>query len=100
AEGRLSKDLEREMKRELHGHKDRIEEKEKEIQKLINRVYARLSENLRSIPGIGPRRASLLIVLTDGFRKFENHRQVISYFGLAPRVFGSGRCVTGRNLIC
>lgn len=100
AAGMLDKDLGREMKRELHGYKVRIEEKEKEIQKLINRVYARLSENLRSIPGIGPRSASLLIVLTDGFRKFENHRQVISYFGLAPRIFESGSSVKGRNHIC
>jgi len=100
AAGMLHKDLQREMEQELHGYETRIREKGKEIEGLINRAYARLSENLRSIPGIGPRSASLLIVLTDGFRRFENHRQVISYFGLAPRIFESGSSVKGRNPIC
>lgn len=100
AAGTLDKDFRSELKQELEEYRVRIEKKEKEIERLVNKAYARLSENLRSIPGIGPRSASLLIVLTDGFKMFESHKQVISYFGLAPRIFESGSSVKGRNHIC
>lgn len=85
---------------ELEGYRIRINETELKINGLIDKTYKGMSANLRSIPGIGPRSVSLLIILTDGFGTFENYKQVISYFGLAPRIFESGSSVKGRNHIC
>ena len=57
-------------------------------------------ENLQSIPGMGKRAASLLIVFTDGFTKVENYRQLISLAGLSPKIFESGSSVRGKVRIC
>lgn len=85
---------------ELQGYRMRIRETELEINGLINETYKEMAANLRSIPGIGPRSVSLLIILTNGFSSFETHKEVISYFGLAPRIFESGTSVKGKGRIC
>jgi len=100
ASGTLDKALYRDIKSELESYDRQIGEKEKVIASLIAQHYRKLSDNLRSIPGIGPRSVSLLITLTDGLKMFDSHKQVISYFGLAPRVYESGSSVRGRGHIC
>lgn len=100
ATGTLDKKLHEEIRLELDHYEARIIEKEKEIAVLISKSYKGLSQNLRSIPGIGPRSVSLLIILTDGFNMFESHKQLVSYFGLAPRVYESGNSVKGKSHIC
>lgn len=96
----LSEELHEEIKMELESYERRILDKEKQIEALISKTYGELSQNLRSIPGIGPRSVSLLIILTDGFKMFESYKKVISYFGLAPRIYQSGTSVKGKNHIC
>lgn len=100
ASGTLDKKLQEQIKSELDDYQSRIVGKEKEISDLIDKNYKSLSQNLRSIPGIGPRSAALLIILTDGFNSFERYRQLISYFGLAPRIYESGSSVKGKSSIC
>lgn len=100
ASGTLSAILQEQIQLELDAYELCIREKETEIALLIEKNYSSLSRNLRSIPGIGPRSVSLLVTLTDGFRLFENYRQVISYFGLAPRIYESGSSVKGKSHIC
>jgi len=100
ASGTLNKSIHEELKLELQGYEAKIAQKEKEIADLINEHYKGLSQNLRTIPGIGPRSASLFIILTDGFNMFESYKQIISYFGLAPRIYQSGSSVKGKNSIC
>ena len=96
----LTDALKKDIQAELDIYNSRISVREKEIKNLIAEHYKEISENLRSIPGIGPRSVALLIVLTDGFRKFESYKQVISYFGLAPQIYESGSSVKGKNHIC
>src|SRR5690606_19931204 len=100
ASGTLDKNLQEHINLELQEYQTKLAVKEKEIQALIDENYKDLSKNLRSIPGIGPRSASLLIILTDAFALFEHYKQLISYFGLAPRIFESGSSVKGKNRIC
>ncbi|MFN7891681.1 MAG: transposase, partial [Pirellula sp.] len=50
---------------------------------------------LRTIPGIGPRTAEILVAFIDDPHRFENGRQAAAYFGLVPRQFQSGE--TDRN---
>ena len=55
---------------------------------------------LEGMQGIGRRTACLLLALLGSMRGFDNHRQVISYLGMCPRVYESGTSVHGRAKIC
>ena len=57
-------------------------------------------KRLSSIPGLGKRAVALLIVYTNGFKKIQNHRQLIALAGLAPREYTSGKSIRGRRGIC
>ncbi|QHT67217.1 IS110 family transposase [Rhodocytophaga rosea] len=59
-----------------------------------------LVDNLRSIPGIGAKMATVLIIVAKGFGTFTNHRQVISYIGLVPCIYQSGSSSKGKRQIC
>jgi len=50
---------------------------------------------LKTIPGVGPRTAEILVACIDDPHRFENGRQVSAYFGLVPRQYQSGE--TDRN---
>ena len=91
----LSKKLEQELKEELDGYDLKINEKEKQISGLIEQEYKELASNLKSIPGIGNRSATVMILSTNEFQNFDSYKQVISYFGLSPRIFESGTSVRG-----
>jgi len=54
---------------------------------------------LKSIPGMGTKTALLLIVLTDGFSRFENSKQLCSYTGITPTIRQSGSSIRGRSRI-
>jgi len=54
---------------------------------------------LQSIPGIGLKTALFLIVVTDGFKKFETASQLCSYVGITPTIRESGSSVRGRARI-
>lgn len=54
---------------------------------------------LQSIPGIGVKTALFLIVVTDGFKKFENASQLCSYVGITPTIRESGSSVRARSRI-
>ena len=54
---------------------------------------------LQSIPGIGLKTALFLIVITDGFNKFETASQLCSYTGITPTIRASGSSVRGRSRI-
>ncbi len=70
-----------------------IKKLEEEILRLIKEYEPELLSNLQSIPGIGRKTAILLISGTNAFSTFENHKQIISYLGLAPMEYSSGTSV-------
>ncbi|MEP2772909.1 MAG: IS110 family transposase [Fulvivirga sp.] len=76
------------------------EQLEKQLFQLAKQHYKESFERLQSIPGIGPKTATLLTVITHDFTKFENSRQLIAYIGLSPRVYQSGISVKGKGHIC
>lgn len=77
-----------------------IKEIEKNMESLIQINYKTMFEQLKSIPGLGRKTSLFLIVISGGFTKFENSKQLISYLGLAPRIFESGTSVKGKSRIC
>jgi transposase len=54
---------------------------------------------LKSIPGMGVKTALFLIVITDGFTKFETASQLCSYVWITPTIRQSGSSVRGRSRI-
>ncbi|WP_223857799.1 IS110 family transposase [Sphingobacterium micropteri] len=100
ASGTVSIELSNEINDEIEYYQTKITAKEKQIEALINLNYKDLYQNLQTIPGIGPRSATLLITSTNGFNMFDGYRQIISYFGLAPRVYESGSSIRGKRKIC
>jgi len=54
---------------------------------------------LTSVPGIGQKTALFLIIVTDGFSKFETASQLCSYVGITPTIRESGSSVRGRARI-
>ncbi|EAR12618.1 IS110 family transposase [Polaribacter irgensii 23-P] len=54
---------------------------------------------LTSIPGIGLKTVLFMIVITDGFEKFENSNQLCSYVGITPTIREFGSSVRGRSRI-
>jgi transposase len=72
---------------------------EENMQKLIEQFHGQMYRQLQSIPGMGKKTALLLIVISGGFTKFENSKQLSSYIGLCPRIFESGTSVKGKSRI-
>jgi len=77
-----------------------------EIQGIEDRLLAQVKQDqqaqltlLKSIPGMGVKTALFLIVITDGFKKFESASQLCSYVGITPTIRQSGSSVRGRSRI-
>jgi transposase len=72
---------------------------EVKMQQLTSQYHGTMYKQLQTIPGIGKKTAMLLIVLTGGFTKFSNARQLSSYIGTCPRIFESGSSIKGKTRI-
>lgn len=92
--------LKQSLQKSLDHLAEQIQTLEQQLDELANTEYASLYENLQSIPGIGTKTALCLLVLTRGFSRFESAKQLVSFVGLAPRVFESGSSVRGKGHIC
>lgn len=73
---------------------------EKNMESIIKTYHDTMFNHLQSIPGLGRKTSLFLIVLSGGFTKFENSKQLASYIGISPRIFESGTSVKGRSKIC
>jgi transposase len=76
-----------------------IETLNEKMEELIEQHDGALYQNIQSIPGIGKKTALMLIVISAGFKKFSNSKQLCSYIGLSPRIFESGTSVKGKSRI-
>ena len=80
---------------------------EQRKEKLLNHMfeqakihYKQTFDRLQTIPGIGPKTAVLLTLITNNFQKFEHSRQLIAYVGFSPRIYQSGTSIRGKGHIC
>ncbi|MDX8384656.1 MAG: IS110 family transposase [Ghiorsea sp.] len=75
-----------------------IKQLDKGMLELVKKHHSDSYDLVTSVPGIGPKTATMMICLTDGFRKFscDNVKQFISYIGMSPRTFESGTSVKGK----
>jgi transposase len=87
------------LKRQIRNISKEIEDLEKILEQLIKEYEPELLTNLISIKGIGKKTAIILIVSTNGFKNFENAKQLSAFFGLSPSEKSSGTSVRGRSRI-
>lgn len=81
-------------------HLDReISSIEQKLLSLVKQDQQQQLTLLKSIPGLGVKTALFLIVITDGFTKFETAAQLCSYVGITPVIRQSGSSVRGRSRI-
>jgi len=76
-----------------------IKKLEDELKRLIQESEPDLYSRLQTIPGIGKSTAIHLIVMSDGFRKFENAKQFTCFIGLSPVENRSGTSIRGKRSI-
>lgn len=88
------------IKSMLESIEKEIKSIEKEMESIIKIHHNEMFNQLQSIPGLGRKTSLFLIVITGGFTKFENAKQLASYIGISPRIFESGTSVKGRSKIC
>lgn len=72
---------------------------EKCMEDLIKKYEGEMFARLCTIPGIGRKTAMFLIVVTNGFKFFENSKQLSAFLGLAPTIRVSGRSIRGQSRI-
>ena len=76
-----------------------IKQLEQKLQLLLEKWQPVQLKNVSSVKGIGKRAAAMLIVFTQGFKYTQNHRQLISFAGLAPTQYISGSSIQGKPRI-
>ena len=72
---------------------------EDKLCELVKKEHAAMLTNLESIPGLGRKTATMLIVYTDGFNRFDSAAALCSYSGITPIIRKSGTSVNGRPRI-
>lgn len=72
---------------------------EKRVLDLVKKEHQHQITLLKSIPGLGIKTILFLIVITDGFTKFDNASQLCSYAGITPTERTSGSSVRGKSRI-
>jgi transposase len=94
------------VKTVLSSLKRQLKSKLKEIKLLEETMYNLIKENsqsmlsdLTSIPGVGPKTAVQLIVVTNGFNNTASASSLISYLGLSPTTYQSGSSIRGSSSI-
>jgi transposase len=85
---------------EINHVKKQIALLQQELVRLTQAFHQDLFTRLQTIKGIGKRAAMTLILISDGFSRFNNSKQLCAYVGLSPRIFESGTSVKGKAKIC
>ena len=88
----------------LHYLKSSLKQIQKEIKTLegkllVKQQHQEILTGLKTILGIGNTTAAMLVVLTDGFSKFETASQLCSCVGITPTTRESGSSIRGRARI-
>lgn len=87
------------MAAQLEQLQRRIDECERHLEVLVKKSFAELYERLLTIPSIGAKTALELIIVTDGFTRFEDVKELCAYIGVSPTTLRSGSSVKGSGSI-
>jgi transposase len=87
------------IKRSLKSNKKEVDLLEKQLEEIVKKSHQDLLTRLESISGLGRKTSLMLIVLTDGFNRFETASALCCYSGLTPTIRQSGSSIKGRSRI-
>jgi transposase len=87
------------LKRNLKHLDKEIDALEQRLLSLVKQEQQQQLTHLKGIPGLGTKTALFLIVITDGFNKFETSGQLCSFVGITPTIRQSGSSVRGKSRI-
>jgi len=87
------------INRSLKSIKKEVDLLEKQLLGIVKETHQDLLTRLESIPGLGRKTSLMLIVLTDGFNRFETASALCCYSGLTPTIRQSGSSIKGRSRI-
>lgn len=96
----ISKKAKAALEKVARAQQDQITELERQVMEQTKQLYSDEFKSLISIPGIGKKTSVLLLLATDGLKRFETAKQLTAYAGLAPRIFQSGKTVNKKPKIC
>ena len=88
--GNPSKAVVHSLKRQLKSLKKEMQKLESILLENVKKEHPETLTLLKSIPGIGEKTALQLLVLTDGFNRFESSKELCSYAGITPIIRQSG----------
>jgi transposase len=95
----VSPQAKRSLETVLQALQEQIEQLEKDMAQKAQENQGSQLEKITSIPGIGPKTAIQLLIITQGFTRFANAKQLGAYVGLSPRAYESGTSVKGKARI-
>lgn len=76
-----------------------IKECERHLETLVKKSFPELYARLTTIPAIGKKTAIELIIVTHGFRRFQDSKALSAYIGVSPTTCRSGTSVQGSGAI-
>lgn len=76
--------------------KAELKKLEVELNKKLKSWQPELTKKVQSVKGIGKRATAILIVFTQAFQHTHTYQQLISYAGLSPKEYSSGKSIKGR----
>ena len=87
------------LKRSLRSLQKEILALEERLLVLVKEDYQDLLTRIESITGLGRKTAVMLIIMTDGFKKFDKASQLCSFAGITPIIRESGSSIRSRARI-
>ncbi|MBN4066102.1 IS110 family transposase [Candidatus Amoebophilus asiaticus] len=87
------------LRKSLKNIEKEIKALEIQLMEYVKVEHQKLLTLLESIPGLGRKTSIMLIILTDGFERFDTASQLCSFAGLTPMIRQSGSSVKGRPRI-
>ena len=97
--GLPSRLVNRSLKRQLKSLQKEIQKLEVALENNVKKEHQQSLTLLKTIPGIGPKTAMMMLVFTDGFNRFESSKELCSYAGITPVIRESGSSVKGHPRI-
>lgn len=87
----LNPDTEKHYERRLKHLEKEIREVELRLPQLQDEEFREMKDLIQSVPGIGEKTSLQLMTATSGFKNFDSAKSLVKYFGLAPRIYQSGK---------
>ncbi|OUJ67373.1 IS110 family RNA-guided transposase [Hymenobacter crusticola] len=92
----ISKTALKRLQQTLKALTQQVEAVENELLLLLEQRFGPEIALLCSIPGIGRKTASMLLLFAGGLTRLNNYRQLIAMAGLSPREHSSGTSIRGK----